>query len=211
MLAPDLYGYGESSPWLGARPICADDEAEILVALARRIGRPFHLVGHSYGGTISLVAAPRLGERLLSLTLIEPSAFHLLAEDLCEGDTWDEIALLGRDHRALVRAGALREAADLFMSYWIGGSRWAAVPAERRLAITALMPKVAEEWGMMFETPMRVADVAAIEVPALLVYGSATARAIRRVLQLLARKVKGCRLDILLEQRCGTKIRAWSL
>src|SRR5438105_5119657 len=34
-----------------------------------------HLVGHSYGGVISLLAAARVPERLRSLTVVEPPAF----------------------------------------------------------------------------------------------------------------------------------------
>jgi pimeloyl-ACP methyl ester carboxylesterase len=36
-----------------------------------------HLVGHSYGGVISLFAAVRYADRLRSLTLIEPPAFRI--------------------------------------------------------------------------------------------------------------------------------------
>ena len=38
-----------------------------------------HLVGHSYGGVVSLLAAPRLP--LASLTVLEPPAFAVAAED----------------------------------------------------------------------------------------------------------------------------------
>jgi pimeloyl-ACP methyl ester carboxylesterase len=37
-----------------------------------------HLVGHSYGGVISLIMAGRIGDRLRSLTVAEPPAFGLV-------------------------------------------------------------------------------------------------------------------------------------
>ena len=40
-----------------------------------------HLVGHSYGGVISLLAAARRSERLRSLTVIEPPAFTIARGD----------------------------------------------------------------------------------------------------------------------------------
>jgi len=39
-----------------------------------------HLVGHSYGGVISLLAAARRPERLRSLTVVEPPAFGVARE-----------------------------------------------------------------------------------------------------------------------------------
>ena len=40
-----------------------------------------HLVGHSYGGVISLFAAVRYADRLKSLTVVEPPAFRIAAGD----------------------------------------------------------------------------------------------------------------------------------
>jgi pimeloyl-ACP methyl ester carboxylesterase len=49
-----------------------EDEAEWLDPL---VEPGTHLVGHSYGGVISLFAAARYADRLQSLTLVEPPAF----------------------------------------------------------------------------------------------------------------------------------------
>jgi pimeloyl-ACP methyl ester carboxylesterase len=48
----------------------ADDVAELL-------GERAHLVGHSYGGVVSLLAAARRPEAVRSLVLIEPPAFGI--------------------------------------------------------------------------------------------------------------------------------------
>ncbi len=51
-----------------------EDEA---VWLEQFVEPESHLVGHSYGGVISLFAAVRYADRLRSLTLIEPPAFGI--------------------------------------------------------------------------------------------------------------------------------------
>jgi pimeloyl-ACP methyl ester carboxylesterase len=51
-----------------------EDEA---VWLGRFVEPGTHLVGHSYGGVISLFAAARYADRLRSLTLVEPPAFGI--------------------------------------------------------------------------------------------------------------------------------------
>lgn len=53
----------------------ADDVAEILQ------GEPAHLVGHSYGGVVSLLAAARAPDHVRSLTVFEPPAFGLVADN----------------------------------------------------------------------------------------------------------------------------------
>jgi pimeloyl-ACP methyl ester carboxylesterase len=52
----------------------ADDVAELL-------GERAHLVGHSYGGVVSLLAAARRPDAVRSLVLIEPPAFGLARGD----------------------------------------------------------------------------------------------------------------------------------
>lgn len=49
--------------------------------LAELIEPGTHLIGHSYGGVISLLIAGRLGDRLASLTVIEPPAFGVARGD----------------------------------------------------------------------------------------------------------------------------------
>jgi pimeloyl-ACP methyl ester carboxylesterase len=57
------------------------DFEEEAVWLERYLEPGTHLVGHSYGGVISLFAAARHPELLRSLTVIEPPAFRLACGD----------------------------------------------------------------------------------------------------------------------------------
>lgn len=72
LVLPDRRGYGESDP--GARPDFERDGEDI----ADLLGGGAHLVGFSYGGIGSMIAAARRPQAVLSLTLIEPIAFGLV-------------------------------------------------------------------------------------------------------------------------------------
>ena len=50
--------------------------------VAEQLGDGAHLVAHSYGGVISLLAAAQRPEAVRSLTVIEPPAFALAPDDL---------------------------------------------------------------------------------------------------------------------------------
>jgi pimeloyl-ACP methyl ester carboxylesterase len=78
MIVPDQWGCGFSDAWIGEDAFALADEARPIIDLIERVGRPVHLVGHSYGGGVALHIAHRRPDLLKSLVLIEPSAFQLL-------------------------------------------------------------------------------------------------------------------------------------
>src|SRR4029077_15687730 len=52
--------------------------AEVVERVVREGGEPVHLVGHSFGGLVSLAVAMRKRVRLASLAMLEPPAIELL-------------------------------------------------------------------------------------------------------------------------------------
>ncbi len=181
-LAPDLVGYGETIDLKG-RPFKAAHEQELLHVLVDQAAGPVHLVGHSYGGAVALSFALTEPSRVASLILIEPVAFHLLKE---AGDAaWDEIAQLAGRHITLVEAGDLAAAADAFMGFWIGTHGWQGLPEPLRQAVVATMPKVADEWRSMFAPTADLARLRKLEIPTLLMRGTATRAPAAQVVELL--------------------------
>jgi pimeloyl-ACP methyl ester carboxylesterase len=78
LLAPDHLGYGRTGPWPGELPLIEHEKA-IIAALIDLVPNPVHLVGHSFGGAIMARVGADAPERVRSLTMIEPTLFHLLA------------------------------------------------------------------------------------------------------------------------------------
>ncbi|WP_086661993.1 alpha/beta fold hydrolase [Lentzea kentuckyensis] len=66
LLAPDRPGHGQSPP---ARQ---DFEREAALVADQLLDQPSHLVGHSYGGIVSMYAAAARPANVLSLTIVEP-------------------------------------------------------------------------------------------------------------------------------------------
>ncbi len=75
----DLWGTAISTAWHGSGPLHLSEQARAIQDVCPD-GAPFHLVGHSYGGAVALQFALSHPDRLLSLTLVEPSCFHVLNE-----------------------------------------------------------------------------------------------------------------------------------
>jgi pimeloyl-ACP methyl ester carboxylesterase len=75
VVAPDFYGFGATERPRDLASYTRDGQAGLVLGVldALGIGRA-HLVGHSYGGAISLWLAARHPERLASLTLVDTAA-----------------------------------------------------------------------------------------------------------------------------------------
>ena len=93
MLAPDFIGYGQSGAWPADRVFTGKADVDVLLRLAKKTRRPFHLVGHSYGAVMALLAARELGPKVKSLALVEPVAFNLLRVE--NRPEWAEVERLG--------------------------------------------------------------------------------------------------------------------
>jgi len=94
VLAPDLIGYGSSAPWPADKPFKAEADLDVLTAIAKKSRGALHLVGHSYGAALALETTGLLGNRVKSLTLVEPVSFHLLRQE--RRPEWGEVDPLGK-------------------------------------------------------------------------------------------------------------------
>lgn len=187
VLAPDFIGYGQSDPWPAHEPFRTDADLNVLLSVADKADGELHLVGHSYGAALALEATRTLGSRVKSLVLIEPVSFHLLRQ---EGrPEWAEVERLSKAVLGAVAKGDDRAAAAAFMSYWLGRLRWFIAPERFKSAITATIPKVALEFGIIVEAPTTLEDYAEITAPTLLVKGGKTRAPTRAVVDLLGERM----------------------
>jgi pimeloyl-ACP methyl ester carboxylesterase len=179
VIAPDLYGYGATPNWPGREAFSLAHEAEIVHALIGDAGEPAHLVGHSYGGAVALHVARVRGERVRSLTVIEPVAFHLLAER-------SEINSVAEGVARAIACGDYFGGCRSFVDYWSGPGSWDALPAATRGALAPRLAKVALDFHAAFGEPAGVDDFRLMAVPTLLVQGARSPQPTRRICELLA-------------------------
>jgi pimeloyl-ACP methyl ester carboxylesterase len=186
-LAVDLYGYGQSPPWPGERPLALADEVGLIEPVLAMAGERFHLIGHSYGGAVALKAALADPSRLRSLVLCEPVLFSALVDEDPRQPAAREIVAVRDDTVAAVDRGDLDAAGARFVDYWMGAGAWAAMPPPRRQAVAGAMHKVKAEWHAAFTEPTPLAAFAALDVPTLCIVGAASPASSRGVARLLAK------------------------
>ena len=185
VIAPDLYGHGGTAQWAGARPFHLECEAEIVLALLERVNEPPHLVGHSYGGAVALHVAGFHTELLRSLTLIEPAAFHLLRG--ADTPALAEIREVAEIVRRAVTRGEYVAGFEHFVDYWTSPAAAAEVPAYKRFAMAARLPKIALEFHATLNEPTCLEDFRSMSAPTLLLHGTGSPWPTRRICDLLER------------------------
>src|SRR5208282_3637476 len=77
-VVPDLAGHGESPAWPEPTPFTYRFDVERVSRLLESLESPAHVIGHSYGGLIALLASLASPSRVRSLALYDPVAFGVL-------------------------------------------------------------------------------------------------------------------------------------
>jgi pimeloyl-ACP methyl ester carboxylesterase len=185
-ITPDFHGHGAAPAWHGTpRAIAAADAALVLRELDA-LGRPVHLVGHSYGGAVALAVALARPRLVRTLTLYEPVAFNLLVHYNPRHAPAREVVAVGRAIGRRVARGEPEGAAALFVSYWSGEAAWAAMPSAARAALANRMGAIAGHFESLFAAPTDIGALGRLQRPVLLVTGERPHAPVRRVAELLS-------------------------
>ncbi|HXI35881.1 MAG TPA: alpha/beta hydrolase [Burkholderiales bacterium] len=193
VLACDLSGCGKSPAFPPGLRYTLDEEVTFLAPVFEAAGEGFHLVGHSYGGAVALKAALRHRARLRSLTLYEPVLFSLLVARAPESEAAREILDLARRTTHLAQHEDLEGAAREFVDYWFQTRMWASMREEVRAAIRAGMDRSGRRWDALLKDPIELAELAAIDMPALFLVGQISTAPTRVLSELLIRALPNAR------------------
>ena len=166
MLAPNLFGYGQTTPWTVDGTQTLRDAAEVLLAVADGLDGPLRLVGHSWGGGVALRAASLMGDRVSHLAVFEPMAPFLLG---AHGRTAAaaEARALHDDVKRLGGERAWEGLGERFIDFFNGDGAWAVTPEDRRRIIAAQIEPNYYEWDSLDE-PLTVATFATVSARTLL-------------------------------------------
>ena len=172
LITPEHYGCDSVGPWSGEHAFTLADEAARTIGIIDRSDRKVHLVGHSYGGGVALRAAVERPNRIASLTLYEPSAFHLLKGMGARGAVaLAEIEAVATQIAEGLITGDYRGAVSSFVDYWGGPGAWAALRPSVQAALTRWTPKAALDFRALIDETKPASAYADFRFPALIMRG----------------------------------------
>ena len=194
VIAPNLLGYGGTTPWHGERAQTLADAAQVVMELidALQLDAPLRIVGHSFGGAVAMRAAHALGARVAQLALYEPMLPGLLAAH-GRFEAANQTAALYTDVKRLGAAGEWMALGERFTDYFNGDGAWQASPPERRQTIAELLPPNPHEWDACI-APLRASAFDGIRAQGLLMRGRQTRPPLAEMTALLHRRFQHWRL-----------------
>lgn len=184
----DLLGYG-ASPFPakaqredGYAHTLAHEVDAVIATLASRLepGEAFHLIGHSFGGACALHMARRMPQRVLSLALFEPVAFHLLpAQDAAYREIVDVVG-------GIAASASDRDATRVFIDYWNRAGAFDDAPPAAQDKMIGQIAKVRLDFQALLGEAAGMDDLAALTMPALVMAGQRSPASTRSLVEQLA-------------------------
>ena len=126
---------------------------------------PYHIVGHSFGGALGLKLAVEAPEKVLSLSLYEPVAFHLIEENTEAKDILTDLF-------KRVSVDDLFIAAEEFMDYWNMKGFFKSLPARVQQGAANEMKKVNLDSIALISETYGANEINKIKAPAMIMTGS---------------------------------------
>ena len=156
-----------------------------------------HLVGHSYGGGVALHAALQRPDRIASLSLYEPTAFHLLRQIGHRGHAaFSEIEQVARKAAERIIIGDSRGAVSQFIDYWNRPDAWGAISPRVQAALIRWAPKIPLDFRALMEVTSPLERYAALTCPTLILRGEHAPAPTRLLAEALARTLPQSRLQV---------------
>ena len=183
VLAVNLFGYGDTTPWPENAVQTLADHADLVLALCSKSKDHVFIVGHSFGGSVALKAALRLGHRVAGLVLLEPNPFYLLSQHKRQA-AYEEAKALRDQVKQYGGVGDWHKVAQRFADYWVGEGTWKRMSAKRRRTFQEAMPPNFHEWDAVINETTTIDTWASLKAKTLVVHAAETKRPIREIVEL---------------------------
>lgn len=169
VVTSSLCGYGGTMDTRTQQDFGIQHEVQLVQALARHIGQPVHLIGHSFGGTVALATALSHTLEIASLTLFEANPMHLIQAH-GGGRLYEETLAMSQAFEAAVDAGEYDAPAHV-IDFWTSRGVFAGMPDAVKTYCRETVAVNVLDWRTDFAFKVNASDCSNLNIPMLLVRG----------------------------------------
>jgi pimeloyl-ACP methyl ester carboxylesterase len=163
--------------------------AEAVERAVREAGEPVHLVGHSFGGLVSLAVAMRKLVRVASIAILEPPAIELLLER-GEDDHYRAFGRMTEHYVAAFNSGE-RDAIAAMIDFYGGAGTFASWPSRVREYAVATTAVNITDWASAYGFSLSADALSRLDIPVLVVCGETSHPAMRKICALVSECIGG--------------------
>jgi pimeloyl-ACP methyl ester carboxylesterase len=181
----DLLGYGNAEVVDNASNYNFNAETARIKNIVQSIvpNEKFHLVGHSCGGAIALKLAVEDHENILSMTLFEPVAFHLLSNS--QDNHHNSLARNVEGFSESIANINNQEGAETFVDFWNGKGFYSSLPRKVQSTMAKDIEKVKLDFIGILHEKYNFEALRCIQCPCLIMLGKYS----QEVSQVLSRAI----------------------
>ena len=195
VIAPDLPGYGETTPQpLGQEPDVGY-ASELIEALIRSVGTPAVLAGHSYGGVVALSIALRGKVGIRAVALFEPVAMPILAM-AGDAQVFADVRAVFDDYIASFEGGDGR-AVRKMIDHWFGAGAFAGMPESLRTYLIRETAANIRDVRGTFRESYSTDAFRGLRVPVSIVVGDRSPEVTHRIARRIAEQLADGSVEIL--------------
>lgn len=198
VIVPDLPGYGGSQDPVAAGCRGLEPHALAVLDLIDHFGGRAHVVGHSTGGAVAMRLAVGVPECLHSLTVIEPTCFHLLRAGTAEDqELFGEIQSLSRRIAAAAVDGEVTAGMRRFVDYWNGEGAWAMMQSSQRIKASQCIGRVMADFSAGLAENWSVEQIRELFSPLVVISGTESPAPAQRTSEVIAGASSNSRHNII--------------
>jgi pimeloyl-ACP methyl ester carboxylesterase len=190
-----LLGYGGTAERRSVHDLSIAHEVDVVEAVIKRVGGAVHLIGHSFGGLVSLAVAMRGQVPLADLVIVEAPALELLRA-VGDHSHYGAFRRMTDGYFAAFRSGN-KEAIRVMIDFYGGADTYASWPPRVRDYAVKTTEVNIMDWASAQGFPLTPRTLANISTPTLVMTGTASHPAARRANELLSRYLSRAQLVVL--------------
>lgn len=194
-ISTSLCGYGLTDELRSSDNVGIENLVRVIEKVARRIGEPVHLVGHSFGGIVAFASALSGTIDVLSISTFEATPAAIL-EDRGHSRLYKEMKRISSAFAESYFSGE-PDAARLVIDFWGGDGAFFSMPEEvqaycRKTASTNIL-----DWHTGFSFQAKISDYKSLTMPNLLVRGANSNAQVLKITDALGSSIPNCRSAVI--------------